>query len=201
MGLDMYLYKVKKFPTTDEITASDIMLVNDYYAWINYNDYHNLNITFKDWCGKDESALNQDLLDYYESEVKTTYYSWDKDHQYPQTSILTMIMDWRKANAIHKWFVDITQDGMDECEPSFVSIEQLQDLLDLIDRVLVYKNVPEKLKATAETLLPTQPGFFFGSYDYDEEYLYDLKTTQEFLQQLLNQSDLEEYDYIYQASW
>ena len=90
---------------------------------------------------------------------------------------------------------------MDECEPSFVSIDQLQDLLDLVNRVLVYKNDPEKLKSITESLLPTQQGFSFGSFNYDEEYLYDLKITQEFLQQFLNQSDLEEYYYIYQASW
>ena len=201
MGLDMCLYKVKKFPTTDEITASDIMLVNDYYDCINYNNYHNLNITFKDWCGENESDLNQELLECYKPEVKTIYYAWDKDHQFPHASILTRMMYWRRANAIHKWFVDTTQDGIDECEPSFISIKQLQDLLDLVNRVLVYKNDPEKLKSTAESLLPTQQGFSFGSCNYDEEYLYDLKITQSFLQQFLNQSDLEEYDYIYQASW
>lgn len=38
---------------------------------------------------------------------------------------------WRKANAIHGWFVDKVQGGEDECKPHDVAREQLQELRDL----------------------------------------------------------------------
>jgi len=43
---------------------------------------------------------------------------------------------WRKANQIHKWFVDNVQDGNDDCKEYYVSREKLQELLDLVIRVL-----------------------------------------------------------------
>ena len=33
---------------------------------------------------------------------------------------------WRKANQIHKWFVDNVQDGEDNCELHYVSLESLK---------------------------------------------------------------------------
>ena len=35
---------------------------------------------------------------------------------------------WRKANAIHKYFVDTLQDGEDDCRQSFVDKETFEDL-------------------------------------------------------------------------
>ena len=35
---------------------------------------------------------------------------------------------WRKANAIHNWFVTNVQDGKDDCEEYDVSREQLEQL-------------------------------------------------------------------------
>ncbi len=38
---------------------------------------------------------------------------------------------WRKANAIHKWFVDNVQDGKDECQTTYVSKENLEKLKEI----------------------------------------------------------------------
>jgi len=35
---------------------------------------------------------------------------------------------WRKANAIHKWFVDNLADGVDDCRPLWVSTDHLKEL-------------------------------------------------------------------------
>jgi len=43
---------------------------------------------------------------------------------------------WRKANAIHGWFVRNVQSGNDECQRSYVSVEQMQLLFDLCTRIL-----------------------------------------------------------------
>lgn len=56
---------------------------------------------------------------------------------------------WRKANQVHKWFVDNVQEGVDD-----------------------FTNT-----AVAEELLPTAQGFFFGGDNYDKWYLKDLEDT------------------------
>jgi hypothetical protein len=98
---------------------------------------------------------------------------------------------WRKANAIHKWFVDNTQDGNDNCQESDVSIEQILVLYNLCKKVI--KN-PKK----HGELLPMQEGFFFGSTEYSDYYLEYVKDTKKILKKCLN-NPLEKYQY--QASW
>lgn len=120
------------------------------------------------------------------------------------------LTSWRKANHIHKWFVDNVQEGEDDCKEYGVSMEQLQELLDVINEILG-TNIKEKIvhslkdgfdKEKAEKLLPTQSGFFYGGTDYDEYYLEELKDTQEFLTKLLKNKDkFEDLDIYYSSSW
>jgi hypothetical protein len=49
-------------------------------------------------------------------------------------------------------------------------------------------------------VLPTAKGFFFGSYDYDEWYMEDMKLTIEQIDKVLATSG-EWSDFIYRASW
>lgn len=130
---------------------------------------------------------------------------------------------WRKANAIHQWFVDNVQDGQDDCKEYYVSEDQLRELLSRCTQVLGAseliegevvdgysceggKEVPvvEKGKvikdaSTAKELLPTQEGFFFGSTDYDQSYFADVKETKETLEQALAEPPCG--DYYYSSSW
>lgn len=103
---------------------------------------------------------------------------------------------WRKANAIHKWFVDKCADGVDDCRPVYVSKENLQELLDLVNETLA-----DPTKASA--LLPTQSGFFFGSTDYDEWYKQDLEYTRDLLKDVLDFMKDKDWRWsiIYEASW
>jgi hypothetical protein len=80
------------------------------------------------------------------------------------------ITSWRKANAIHKWFVDNVQDGVDDCSQYKVTKEHLIQLHNTCNDVLNDHNL-------AESLLPTQGGFFFGGVEYDDGYYYKLKET------------------------
>jgi hypothetical protein len=43
---------------------------------------------------------------------------------------------WRKANAIHNWFVVNCADGVDECQTIHVERSQLQTLLDTVTKIL-----------------------------------------------------------------
>ena len=101
---------------------------------------------------------------------------------------------WRKANAIHRWFVENVQDGRDDCQESWVDREDLEELLELVKTV---EANPEQ----AEELLPATSGFFFGSTEYDEGYRDDLCLTRKILEQALNSDVLEGWDFYYQASW
>lgn len=100
---------------------------------------------------------------------------------------------WRKSNHIHNWFVINCQDGVDECQRTPISREQLQDLLDTVSQVLDNRGL-------AAELLPTQSGFFFGGTDYDEYYFDDLVYTRDRLTMLL-QDQYCEWDFYYQSSW
>jgi len=99
---------------------------------------------------------------------------------------------WRKANAIHKWFVDNVQQGKDECQVSNVSRDQLQKLLEVVNTVL-------NNQSKATELLPPQKGFFFGSQEIDEWYFKDLKDTKVFVENALKLD--ENWDIFYQSSW
>ena len=102
-------------------------------------------------------------------------------------------MYWRKANAIHGWFVETVQDGEDNCREYEVDKEQLQTLRDLCKDILEHPDAERD-----EDLEPTE-GVFFGSYNKDEWYYKDLKDTVEGLDKVLALPD--EYSFTYQASW
>lgn len=102
---------------------------------------------------------------------------------------------WRKANQIHKWLVDNTQEGLDEGKESDVSREQLATLVGLCKQVLADHSI-------ASSLLPTQAGFFFGSTDYDDGYFSDLEETIKMLEPLLEETPNDWiYSFHYSASW
>jgi hypothetical protein len=104
------------------------------------------------------------------------------------------VMYWRKANAIHKFFVDNCQGGNDDCRQSYVSRDTLIDLLNNINDIL---NDHSK----ADDLLPSQSGFFFGGTEYDEWYFQDLKATKEMLEQEMASPSWGKCSYYYQSSW
>ncbi len=98
---------------------------------------------------------------------------------------------WRKANAIHRWFVENVQGGVDNCATYSVSIDELKTLKSICEEVL---NKPE----LADKKLPTKDGFFFGQTEYDEFYFNDIQETIDIVNKCL---DLD-YDYFeYSSSW
>lgn len=101
---------------------------------------------------------------------------------------------WRKANAIHGWFVDL-DGGRDECQTIYVSLDQLKELRELANSVVL-------TPAMAGDVLPPQEGCFFGSYDIDEYYINDMKDTVEMLDKIISNVSPDEYPtFFYQASW
>ena len=117
------------------------------------------------------------------------------------TYVTEQVMYWRKANAIHAWFVRNVQGGIDECQVAHVSREQLEELLKDVEAALVNG------KKGAEQVLPTESGFFFGGTEYDEWYWDSLKETRKMLLAESKswgegyQHPLSYPDYEYQSSW
>ena len=104
-------------------------------------------------------------------------------------------MYWRKANAIHNWFVRSVQDGVDDCKKYYVSTEKLIELRDTLTEILHNKD-------KVEELLPHIQGFFFGSYDYDEYYFDEIERTEKELTDIINDwKDDFGISFYYQASW
>lgn len=99
---------------------------------------------------------------------------------------------WRKANAIHNWFVRNCQDGNDDCRPHRVTRMQLNELKDLCQFIIENPN-------RAEELLPTKSGFFFGSVDIDEWYTKELERTIKGINIALNLPATWEFEY--RSSW
>jgi hypothetical protein len=114
------------------------------------------------------------------------------DKDLPSISLQMKIGYWRKANAIHQWFVDNCQNGEDDCRDAYVSREKLEELLGVVKEVLADKS-------KADELLPTQQGFFFGSTEYDEYYFQDLELTKKIIKNALSMP--KEWDFGYQSSW
>lgn len=110
----------------------------------------------------------------------------------PSATLTVTVGYWRKANAIHKWFIDNVQGGKDECDTSDVSREQLGKLLELC----------KQCKETHDaTLLPPCSGFFFGSTEIDEYYWQDIDLTIEILGRVLSNERLDDWDFSYRSSW
>lgn len=132
---------------------------------------------------------------------------------------------WRKANAIHNWFVENVQGEQDDCKEYMLYREDLEKLLGTISKVLasielvdgdinmgtrysggkaepiIEKGKVVKDPSVAQELLPTQSGFFYGGTDYDEYYVKQLEYTREVIKELLEADPDSEVEYIYNSSW
>lgn len=99
---------------------------------------------------------------------------------------------WRKANAIHNWFVG---DREDNCQPIYVERSNLQELLSTCEQLLINRDENQ-----AEELLPPVGGFFFGSTEINEWYWEGILKTKEILENVLANTD-DSWYFEYQASW
>jgi hypothetical protein len=114
---------------------------------------------------------------------------------------------WRKANAIHGWFVRNLAGDVDNCDPIDVSPDDLASLRDACLAILHLRTTdPDAARILAEDTLPPAPGFFFGTYDYDAYYYESLQYTSDLLTTIIAQvndeaSPLYGASFQYEASW
>jgi hypothetical protein len=109
---------------------------------------------------------------------------------------------WRKANAVHRWFVEEVHDGKDDCREYVVGEAQLRELLTRVEAMLptlMLSEVAEiDVPITAQELLPVQDGFFFGSTEYDPHCIESLQKTQRIVTEALSMPGGG--DFYYQSS-
>jgi len=122
------------------------------------------------------------------------------------SEIIEAVGYWRKANAIHNWFVENVQNGVDECQRSWVSLDKLLELRKACEdtKKILDTTQPSKIDGDCKTwtdlkenlpLLPTE-GFFFGSTTIDSWFYQDLEDTIVIIDNLPSNGT-----YHYQASW
>ena len=123
---------------------------------------------------------------------------------------------WRKANAIHNFFVNAVQNGVDDQEAYLVPRDVFEMLLEKCDKLLelakaegydpegdntVDFQASDHLAKVCQDTLPTQGGFFFGSTDYDGWYFNDLTYTSKLIRRLFDKWPEDEPSEYYYSCW
>lgn len=118
---------------------------------------------------------------------------------------------WRKANSIHRWFVEHCFDGNYydyQGENIDVSVEQIKELKnlckDVLEKLKKAISIDEK-KEIADNMLPMQDGFFFGFDEgergirwYEEDMINTIKMLDEALKKI---KKYNLHELFYNASW
>lgn len=146
--------------------------------------------TYKSDFDKDINIYPDELKELAEGIAKRNFLSRSIEEYY-------QVGYWRKANAIHRFFVEHCADGVDDCRRIYVSVEKLTDLLDRCKKIFADS---EK----AKDLLPTQEGFFFGGVEYDDWYFENISYTIDLIERIIdfvNKNSSMDYAIYYKASW
>ncbi len=95
---------------------------------------------------------------------------------------------FRKVNLLYDFFPPTEE------ESAYIFKDDIERLLDACDRVLALdkKDIEE-----AEFILPTCSGFFFGSTDYDDWYIANVKSVKKGFQKLLKDWDEDDIAIIH----
>lgn len=175
MGLDMFLFRTKRYPG---VSGEDVETISDYW----YTEENELPLSNKEKF----NSYPIDVIDFYKKEYD------NKDNDY---CCFKEVGYWRKANAIHSWFVDKVQDGADDCcIHNECTPEILKELLDICKKI-------QGDHSLADELLPTQGGFCFGDIDYCKWYFDWIDETVKILERVLKETDFETYAIYYESSW
>lgn len=100
---------------------------------------------------------------------------------------------FKKANQIHRWFLENIQNGVDDGRFYVVEEDQFKKLYKLCTTV-------DSNPAQAEELLPTLKGFDIGSAKYDAVYYENLSKVLIILGHINNSFDFEKNELVYSSS-
>ena len=183
MGLDMYV-NIRHKDTQSKLDA--------YEAWEQKYSYEEF------------ERLTEDQKEEYR----------DSEPEYNEEMYGKELMYWRKANQIHNWFVQNCQNGVDDCGRYAITVNDLMKLKELCEKILTMTENRKEMRYTSYTAtekeevdipyltlegveyaiehLPSRSGFFFGSTEYDDWYVWGLKNT---VEQINDTLDILNCDY------
>jgi hypothetical protein len=206
MGLDMYLHASRRFdPESQEggLILAHANLSLSQLAALTESDEGGMYLGRWDFYDPDEKRLAEaindvaGLSDFTTPDSCSGYLSLEDG----EVAVHVVAAYWRKANAIHSWFVENCQDGIDECQLTPVHPEQLAHLKATCETARDAYLAGDARKA-AEIMTP-RSGFFFGSTDVDEWYFEDLVNTVNEIDRLVNLAARTPgvVHFAYRSSW
>jgi hypothetical protein len=195
MGLDMYLYARR---TVDgEARPRLLQLLKGLKR---YDDEHEIYLSRWDHSPAAEREQTDavialaGLAPLVGEESKHALVPYDGSH------VDLTVVYWRKANAIHAWFVENCQDGVDECQDTPVHPEQLAALHSTCRAALTAYQGGD-LTSAGEILTP-RSGFFFGSTDVDEWWAQDVEYTAREIERIITAAArIGGVEFFYHSSW
>lgn len=116
--------------------------------------------------------------------------------EFGMLSVDVPVLEWRKVNQIHDWFVRRVQDHEDDCRTYYVSHQDLRDLVEVCETVIKAND-----EEVSRELLPTARGSFYGSYDYGDWYYETTSQVRDQIKLLLDNEKFSDYDFYYSSSW
>lgn len=201
MGLDMFLFSIQK--------GKEKYLVDDkYITQLPLSESYGLTTGFifmpVGVRYEDQIKLGGDLCPY-----NLVVPNCKNPGQYHK-----LLHNWSKCNAIHRWFVENVQNGIDDSTWHRVSLNQLKELKSVCEEVLKHSELPNSTtlcddkyyeqtildSSVAERLLPTMDGPFFGSTEYDGYYIESLKETIKCIEKVIHTVDFKKVTVFYN-SW
>lgn len=188
MGLDMYLDKLPRNKTREELDAESEAVA----CWRKVNWLHGYIVrTFAD--GVDECQpieLGRNDVEIILAQCIEAADVLSGKRLIPQKE--NGIVDYKRV------YVDDTDKEPFIIEASGGKLKDKAALEAKLDEG--YFKVEPSAKEQLDAALPPERGFFFGSYDYDNYYVWDVFETIEMLEKVLAEWD-DNYRYVYQASW
>lgn len=194
MGLDIYFHRVKRQFEGDPTNSEDF---NNFTEQVDKDAQETFRKKVDTFMKPLREAWeNAKTNDYWEGIYKERYFTFveklrpiiAKNYEWKIRPFTDKILDFpelealvenevngyweqynayfRKVNFLFKYFED--KGKMVDQYYAFVEPEDVEDIIDRCQRI-------NKDHSLADSLLPTQSGFFFGGTDYDEYYFYDIQ--------------------------
>ena len=211
MALIMYLTKAPRYQNiiTDEyetVPREDLVLIEKYFNWKRVREEGKYSCdTLEEWCGISENKLpHKYVVNYYrdfyiEKEVYLEYAGDAKIY-----SMFDRLARFVKFNQIFNWFIKNVMNGKVDKEYYEVSKEQLENLLEVCNKVkdsFVDGNVINE--EIAKTLMPLmeQKGYFFGVDDYSEIYASQIIEASGIIKNILETTNFNTETVYFNAIW
>lgn len=200
MGLDMYLEAERTYAGEDATNVRALISMNPHLRG-----------------GPDEGGWYVPRWDFIEGSIAEadtllaacgltplvgadTTSLWVRNGENREAKVAVNVAYWRKANAVHQWFVENVQGGTDDCGRYEVHPEALAALRGACEAAVAAYEAGDR--GAAAQILPPTSGFFFGSTEVDEWYVGDLRHTIAEIDHIVRAAiEVGGITFYYQSSW